>query len=61
MYNLFVTNEARNDLREIRKYISVDLDNEKIRCENCRRYRQKNEPAQRYARNRCDAFLTGGL
>lgn len=29
MYNLFITDEARNDLREIRKYISVDLDNAK--------------------------------
>lgn len=29
MYNLFLTDEARDDLREIRKYISVDLDNEK--------------------------------
>lgn len=29
MYNLFITDKARNDLREIREYISVDLDNAK--------------------------------
>lgn len=29
MYKVFVTEKARNDLRSIREYISVDLDNEK--------------------------------
>lgn len=29
MFNLFLTDDARTNLREIRKYISIDLDNEK--------------------------------
>lgn len=29
MFDLFVTDEARNDLKEIRDYISIKLENEK--------------------------------